>query len=137
MVLVNPRIAVLGFLCFKRSFKVSSIMYINHVVEGKRTLGSISCNPTTYRPLRPNPFQLSAFGVAPGLRLFIRRYSSSLEFFLSRVLVPYLGHRNTARSSLVETTRTSQAGCSKALQADQTLPCSTPGIPEDSSQVKP
>ena len=30
-------------------------MYINPVVSGKRTLGSISCNPTTYRSLRPIP----------------------------------------------------------------------------------
>ena len=32
-------------------------MYINHIVEGKQTLGSISCNPTTYRPLRLIPSQ--------------------------------------------------------------------------------
>ena len=70
--LVNPRIVVLGFLCFKRSFKVSSIMYINHVVEGKRTLGSISCNPTTHCSLQPIPSQLSAFGVTPGLKLFLK-----------------------------------------------------------------
>ena len=38
-------------------------MYITPVVEGKQTLGSISCNTTTYRPLRPIPSQLSAFGV--------------------------------------------------------------------------
>ena len=30
-------------------------MYINPVVSGKRTLGSISCNPTTYRSLRLIP----------------------------------------------------------------------------------
>ena len=31
-------------------------MYINPVVPGKRTLGSISCNPTTFRSLQPIPF---------------------------------------------------------------------------------
>ena len=30
-------------------------MYINPVVSGKRTLGSISCNPTTFRSLQPIP----------------------------------------------------------------------------------
>ena len=37
----------------------------------KRTLGSISCNTTTSRPLRLIPSQLSTFGVIPGLRLVI------------------------------------------------------------------
>ena len=34
---------------------VQIVTYINPVVSRERTLGSISCNPTTYRPLRPIP----------------------------------------------------------------------------------
>ena len=62
-------------------------MYINPVVLGKRTLGLISCNTTTYRSLRPIPFQLSAFGVTPGLGLITKaiapHWSPSYPNYLS------------------------------------------------------
>ena len=35
-----------------------------------------------------DPSQLSAFGVAPGLRLVINNYRTSLALFISRILVP-------------------------------------------------
>ena len=54
---------------FKGSFKAVPICVYKPRSIRKRTLGSISCNTTTYRPLRPIPSQLSAFGVSPGLRL--------------------------------------------------------------------
>ena len=62
-------------------------MYINPVVSGKRTLGSISCNTTTSRPLRLIPSQLSALGVSPGLRTshetIAPHWSSSYPEYLS------------------------------------------------------
>ena len=62
-------------------------MYINPVVSGKRTLGSISCNTTTSRSLRPIPSQLSALGVTPGLRTLHEaiapHWSSSYPEYLS------------------------------------------------------
>ena len=67
---------------FKGSFKDVPIYVYKLRSIRKRTLGSISCNTTTYRSLRLIPYQLSAFGVTPGLRIIINNYSSSLEFIL-------------------------------------------------------
>ena len=72
---------------FKGSFKAVPIYVYKPRSFRKRTLGSISCNTTTYRPLRPIPSQLSAFGVSPGLRLVIKaiapHWSSSYPEYLS------------------------------------------------------
>ena len=43
-------------LGFERSFKVTSIMYINLVGKEKQTLGSISCITTTFCSLQPISF---------------------------------------------------------------------------------
>ena len=62
-------------------------MYINLVALGKRTLGSISCKSYNILYTPTDPSQLSAFGVAPGLRLDIHNYSSTLELILPQVLI--------------------------------------------------
>ena len=68
---------------FKGSFKAVPIYVYKPCSFRKRTLGSISCNPTTSRPLRPIPYQLSALGVTPGLRLIIK-----LQLLIGARLIP-------------------------------------------------
>ena len=72
---------------FKGSFKAVPIYVYKPCSIRKRTLGSISCNTTTSRPLRLIPSQLSAFGVTPGLRLANKaiapHWSSSYPEYLS------------------------------------------------------
>ena len=71
----------------KGSFKVVPLYVYKSCSIRKWTLGSISCNTTTSHPLRPIPFQLSTFGVTPGLRLVIKaiapHWSSSYPKYLS------------------------------------------------------
>ena len=72
---------------FKRSFKATSTYVYKPRSIRKRTLGSISCNTTTSRSLRPIPSQLSALGVTPGLRTLHEaiapHWSSSYPEYLS------------------------------------------------------
>ena len=55
----HPRITVLGFRCTiqssSRALKLPRICIYKLCSIRKRTLGSISCNTTTSRPLRPIP----------------------------------------------------------------------------------
>ena len=72
---------------FKGSFKAAPVYVYKPCSIRKRTLGSISCNTTTSRLLRPIPSQLSALGVTPGLRTLYKaiapHWSSSYPEFLS------------------------------------------------------
>ena len=124
---------------FKGSFKAVPICVYKPCSNRKRTLGSISCNTTTSRSLQPIPPQLSAFGVAPGLRLIISNYRTSLALFLPRVLVPSSGQRRTTKSSLGKTTKPTFQSGQPTLWSERTLPCPTPRTQpqNDSSRVKP
>ena len=114
-------------------------MYINPVVPGKRTLGSISCIHYNISFTPTEPSQLSTLGVTPGLRLLILNYSSSLEFVLPWVFVSWSNSRRAKTNSLVttiqpsvqpgETTRNYQRAISPSTLRTQ------PTI--DSSRVKP
>ena len=103
---------------FKGSFKAVPIYVYKPRSIRKRTLGSISCNTTTSRPLRPIPSQLSAFGVTPGLRTrheaIAPHWSSSYPKYLSleqdkdeqqRVVWSRLHNHRATLANRLQTTR--------------------------------
>ena len=123
---------------FKGSFKAVPIYVYKPRSIRKRPLGLISCKYYNISFTPTDPSQLSAFGVAPGLRL-ITNYSSSLEFILPCILVLWTGQRRTMKRSLGKTMKPLCQPGQPTLCTEGRLPCSMPRTqPKDnSSRVQP
>ena len=123
---------------FKGSFKAVPIYVYKPRSIRKQTLGSISCNTTTSRPLRLIPLNWVPLELLQDSDS-LQSYSSSLEFVLPRIPVSRPRQRRTTKSSLGQTKRPSPQPDQKTLKAEGTIPRSMPRTQpkDDSSWVKP
>ena len=90
----DTRIAVLRFVVrlegSRGSLKLPCKVYKLCSIR-KRTLGSISCITTTFRPLRPIPTKLCAFGATPGHRIVHYKLQLLIGVLLTQSTCPLFG----------------------------------------------